>query len=225
MQFCVHQPELGRTPLQIATLKEYREVASVLKQAGAAEIVQQKLKDLSGKTSLMFFLDEVPSQFQANVEEIRKMQQQELSRIHQIATTQKQGLLDTQVEPVQRPWKTIRLFLSSTFGKSRLWMHHLKKIPADMHSEREYLIKNVIPNLRKMCAERRLHLVEVDLRWGVTEEEAKSGKVLDLCLSEVDKYSCDFIQVTNWTGATYSVECSATDTVGFQTSIRMCQMK
>jgi telomerase protein component 1 len=58
-----------------------------------------------------------------------------------------------------------------------------------MHSEREYLVKNIIPQLRKRCSERRLHLVEIDLRWGVTEQDAASGKVLQLCLQEVDK--CD----------------------------------
>jgi nephrocystin-3 len=47
-----------------------------------------------------------------------------------------------------------------------------------MHSERDFLVKHVIPQLRKKCEERRIHLVEVDLRWGVTEEEAKTGQVL-----------------------------------------------
>ena len=70
-----------------------------------------------------------------------------------------------------------------------------------MHSERDYLVKHIIPQLRKKCEERRIHLVEVDLRWGVTEEEAKTGQVLKyllililyiyiytrLCLQEVDR--------------------------------------
>ncbi len=28
--------------------------------------------------------------------------------------------------------------------------------------------------------------MDIDLRWGVTEEQAKSGKVIDICLQEVD---------------------------------------
>jgi len=44
----------------------------------------------------------------------------------------------------------------------------------------------VIPKLRAFCKQRKIHLVEVDLRWGVTEEESKSGKALEICLNEVD---------------------------------------
>ncbi|KAH3745077.1 hypothetical protein Pelo_13531 [Pelomyxa schiedti] len=44
-----------------------------------------------------------------------------------------------------RGWKTVRVFVSSTF--------------ADMHSERECLVKRVFPVLRKWCSERRLHLL------------------------------------------------------------------
>ena len=58
-------------------------------------------------------------------------------------------------------WNTIRIFISSTFR--------------DMHAERDHLVKVVFPELRERCAKRRLHLVDVDLRWGVTEEEAEQG--------------------------------------------------
>jgi nephrocystin-3 len=56
-----------------------------------------------------------------------------------------------------------------------------------MHAERNYLVKFVLPRLKKSCLERRIHLVEVDLRWGVTAEEAQSGKALEICLSQVDQ--------------------------------------
>ena len=48
-------------------------------------------------------------------------------------------------------WSTVRIFVSSTFR--------------DMHAERDYLGKAVFPELRERCAKRRLHLVDVDLRW------------------------------------------------------------
>lgn len=48
-----------------------------------------------------------------------------------------------------------------------------------MHSERTYIVSQVMPALRKKCAQRKVHLLEVDLRWGVTEEEAQSGKVIN----------------------------------------------
>lgn len=69
-------------------------------------------------------------------------------------------------------WKTVRVFISSTFR--------------DFHAERDYLVKYVFPELRQWCEQWRLHLVDIDLRWGVTREEAESGKVIDICLENVD---------------------------------------
>ncbi len=69
-------------------------------------------------------------------------------------------------------WKTVRVFISSTFR--------------DMHAERDHLIKVAFPKLRQWCEQRRLHLVDVDLRWEVTEAEANNGKAIDICLKEID---------------------------------------
>nr|XP_040028059.1 telomerase protein component 1 isoform X1 [Gasterosteus aculeatus aculeatus] len=66
-------------------------------------------------------------------------------------------------------WRSVRVFVSSTFR--------------DMHAERDVLVRAVFPELRRRAASRRLHLQEVELRWGVTEEE--SGRAAELCLSEV----------------------------------------
>ena len=68
--------------------------------------------------------------------------------------------------------KTIRVFLSSTF--------------ADMQEERAYLINVVFPHLKNIAGKRGFELTEIDLRWGITEEDAKSGKVIRLCLKEID---------------------------------------
>lgn len=76
-------------------------------------------------------------------------------------------------------WKPVRIFISSTFR--------------DMHAERDYLVRFVFPELRERCAKRRLHLVDVDLRWGVTEEEAERGKVLEICLDEIERCRPFFI--------------------------------
>lgn len=67
--------------------------------------------------------------------------------------------------------REIRVFISSTFR--------------DMQQERELLVKKVFPELRRICAERLVTLIEVDLRWGITEEEAAEGKVLPVCLAEI----------------------------------------
>ncbi|KAM7379694.1 hypothetical protein PAMP_005228 [Pampus punctatissimus] len=53
----------------------------------------------------------------------------------------------------------------------------------DMHTERNILVRSVFPELRRRAAQHRLHLQEVELRWGVTEEE--SDRATELCLSEV----------------------------------------
>ena len=54
------------------------------------------------------------------------------------------------VKPATKAWKTIRLFVSSTF--------------LDFQFERDLLVKKVFPDLRTWCKERKLHLVEIDLR-------------------------------------------------------------
>lgn len=65
------------------------------------------------------------------------------------------------------------MFLSSTFR--------------DMQFEREYLIKNIFPEIRQACRERLVEFTEIDLRWGVTEDEAREGKVVRICLEEIDQ--------------------------------------
>lgn len=56
-----------------------------------------------------------------------------------------------------------------------------------MHEERELLIKRVFPELRRLCAERFVTFTEVDLRWGITEEQAAEGWVLPICLDEIER--------------------------------------
>ncbi|KAI8493689.1 Telomerase protein component 1 [Branchiostoma belcheri] len=73
-------------------------------------------------------------------------------------------------------WRTARVFISSTFR--------------DMHGERDLLTRFVFPELRARAAERFVHIHEVDLRWGITEEESRSEKSLEICLSEVSR--CQF---------------------------------
>lgn len=71
--------------------------------------------------------------------------------------------------------KTIRLFISSTFR--------------DMHAERDWLNRVVFPELRSRCRRRGAEFVGVDLRWGVTEEEARQRGALAVCLDEIER--CD----------------------------------
>ncbi len=70
-------------------------------------------------------------------------------------------------------WERVTIFISSTFN--------------DMHAERDYLVKDVFPELREWCEERKIHLVDVDLRWGVTEEDSSSNHTVLACLNNIDE--------------------------------------
>lgn len=69
-------------------------------------------------------------------------------------------------------WKTVRVFISSTFR--------------DMQNERNHLVRVVFPELKERCRKRRIQLVDVDLRWGVAEKEVQGGGALDICLDNID---------------------------------------
>lgn len=69
-------------------------------------------------------------------------------------------------------WKTVRVFISSTFR--------------DMNAERDQLVKVVFPALRERLAPHRVELIDIDLRWGITQEQAENDEVLALCLQQVD---------------------------------------
>ena len=69
--------------------------------------------------------------------------------------------LNTTSRPSKTPRaREVRIFLSSTFR--------------DMQCKREHLVKHVFPELRRFFRERLVELTEVDLRWGIPEEEAQS---------------------------------------------------
>ena len=71
-------------------------------------------------------------------------------------------------------WETVHIFISSTFN--------------DMHAERDYLVKEVFPELRDWCEERKLRLVDIDLRWGVSEADATHNqRVVEVCLHNIDR--------------------------------------
>jgi hypothetical protein len=62
-----------------------------------------------------------------------------------------------------------------------------------MHAERDELVKRTFPQIRKLCEERGVTWIEVDLRWGITEEESQRGEVLPTCLAEIQRCRPYFI--------------------------------
>ena len=74
--------------------------------------------------------------------------------------------------------REIRIFLSSTF--------------VDLEEERSALIR-VFEKIKYEIKKREVYLTVVDLRWGVTEEESKEGKVISVCLNEIENSHPFFI--------------------------------
>ena len=75
--------------------------------------------------------------------------------------------------------RAVRVFVSSTFR--------------DMQVERDELVKRVFPQLRKLCDRRGVSWGEVDLRWGITDEQRAEGRVLPVCLEEIRRCRPFFI--------------------------------
>lgn len=75
--------------------------------------------------------------------------------------------------------RQIRIFISSTFR--------------DMKAERDELTKYVFPKLKTICEARDVTLVELELRWGITDEEVAEGKAMLICLDEIDRSRPYFI--------------------------------
>lgn len=73
--------------------------------------------------------------------------------------------------------RSIRVFVSSTFR--------------DMQRERDQLVKRIFPQLRKRCTQRGVTWSEVDLRWGIPDEN--EGEVLSVCLAEIERCRPFFI--------------------------------
>ncbi len=83
------------------------------------------------------------------------------------------GAADPGAEAAAAKDREIRVFISSTFR--------------DMMRERDLLVKRVFPALRRLCARRFVTFTEVDLRWGITQEQSAEGQVLPLCLAEIER--------------------------------------
>jgi tetratricopeptide (TPR) repeat protein len=77
--------------------------------------------------------------------------------------------------------REIRVFISSTFR--------------DMQKDRDYLVKFIFPQLRKLCEQRGVNWHEVDLRWGITDEQSSEGQVLPICLKEIQNCRPYFIGI------------------------------
>jgi hypothetical protein len=67
----------------------------------------------------------------------------------------------------------MHIFVSSSFS--------------DMRHERERLMTIVFPRLRRIVNTLGIDLIEIDLRWGITEEQSNNAEALYRCLKEIDR--------------------------------------
>ena len=75
----------------------------------------------------------------------------------------------------------LRVFISSTFR--------------DLQDEREHLVKKIFPEIRALCRTRGVTFTDIDLRWGITEEEAEREGIIQICLDEIDRCRPFFIGI------------------------------
>ncbi len=74
---------------------------------------------------------------------------------------------------MQQKTRHLKIFISSTFQ--------------DMQEERKVLLKEVFLELKKIARERDVEITEIDLRWGITQKAADSGKTVKICLDEIER--------------------------------------
>jgi hypothetical protein len=55
-----------------------------------------------------------------------------------------------------------------------------------MHSERDVLVKKVFPLLREKLIPYRIKLIDIDLRWGITEDQSENDETIDFCLHSIE---------------------------------------
>ena len=67
--------------------------------------------------------------------------------------------------------RTIRIFVSSTF--------------TDFEQERNLLMRHVFLRLEELCRRNRFSFPIVDLRWGITQEDARDHRTVQICFDEI----------------------------------------
>jgi hypothetical protein len=75
--------------------------------------------------------------------------------------------------------REVRVFISSTFR--------------GMNNDRKVLVDHVFPEIRRRCTERGIGFTEVDLRWGITNEDVDKGLAAPICFQQIDNCQPFFI--------------------------------
>ena len=98
-----------------------------------------------------------------------------LTQRQQSHTSEKQP--PKQLSPSE--WVEVRVYICSTF--------------VETHSERDVLIRKVIPEVNRILKDRRIRVVPVDMRWGVVNDESVDAEyaIQTLLLNEIDNCRLD----------------------------------
>lgn len=75
----------------------------------------------------------------------------------------------------------IRVFVSSTF--------------LDLQNERDELVKFVFPELRSIAVREGVEVYEVDLRWGIPDDQIRTAGLVTTCLAEIDRCRPYFVGI------------------------------
>lgn len=103
----------------------------------------------------------------------------------------------------------VRVFVSSTF--------------VDMQPERDALVRHVFPALRDNFRPRGVEITDIDLRWGITKEQAESDQILPICLAEIDRCRPFFLAIVgNRYGTEIDLPQSLTESYSCLRDIKRC---
>ena len=75
--------------------------------------------------------------------------------------------------------KVLRVFISSTF--------------TDTQAERNYMMREIYPEIREFCQEHGIDFNVIDLRWGIRDQATNDHMTTEICLSEIKKCFSDSI--------------------------------
>nr|MDO8115549.1 DUF4062 domain-containing protein [Candidatus Sigynarchaeota archaeon] len=102
-----------------------------------------------------------------------------LRKVARLARDARSG--ESNLNPEFLEERKVRVFVSSTFK--------------DMEQERRELSSKVFPRLRHLCNDRGVSFEDIDLRWGITEEQSRMKEVINVCLTEVENCKPFFIGI------------------------------
>ncbi|XP_022253025.1 telomerase protein component 1-like [Limulus polyphemus] len=170
--FIPHSPGGGTKHGTTARVPQFNSLAETVHQNDVyiSGFSDQLLRFVAerGNGSQMTFVENIDKKYN-----LRSLPKPALMKKTEDHIEQQLNTLSTPYLAYTPKWKTVKVFISSTFK--------------DMHGERDLLVRYVFPELRARAQSLFVNIHEVDLRWGITEVEATKESSLEVCLSEASQ--------------------------------------